>query len=488
MPIKENSHQKERFAKDFVLIALVNLFLALKGVILVPIITKILGTEDYGVYSQVFVTISLASPVLLLGLHATLVRFLSAEKDKELIKDGIYSVLSIVFTFSLLVGGFLFFYPTLLSDFFQTSPIIIKILAFVIVTEVLNQIFFAVFRAFGKMKVFSLFMGLQVGLEVILIIVSLKMGFGLQGVLWSLLLSRAFVLLIMFVKITRQVGFKKPEFIKIKPYFAYGLPILSSGFFYWVLQSSDRYLINYFRSISEVGIYAAAYNLGMALPAMLAAIFGLVLPPNLAKHFDEGDMDLVNDYIKYSLKYFLAFSIPVVFLFGILSEVLLRIFSSSEIASGGFLIVPLSALAMLFMGLTIILGQVLALKKKTFIIGSVWFVAALINIALNFFAIPRYSILGAGAVTVISFFIVMVLTAYYARRELKYEFDWMFVLKSIVASGLASYIVYQINPSRVLTVVISGLVFITIYLLILILLGGFEMKEFNLLKKFYKKI
>ncbi len=483
MPIKDNSQHKQKFAKDFLLIALVNLFLALKGVILVPIITKLLGTEDYGVYSQVFVTISLASPVLLLGLHTTLVRFLSAEKDKELIKDGIYSVLSIVFAFSLLVGGFLYFDPSLLSNFFQTSPIIIKTLSFVIITEVLNQVFFAIFRAFQRMKVFSLFMGLQVGLEVILIIVSLKMGFGLQGVLWSLLLSRAFVLLIMILKIAGQVGFKKPEFIKIKPYFAYGLPILSSNFFYWVLQSSDRYLINYFKSISEVGIYAAAYNLGMALPAMLSAIFGLVLPPNLAKHFDEGEMGLVDEYLKYSLKYFLAFSIPVIFLFGILSKTLLQIFSSSEIASGGFMIVPLSALAMLLMGLSIICGQILALKKKTFITGSVWFVAAIVNIALNLFAIPRFSILGAGVVTVISFFLVMILMAYYAKREIKYGFDWLFVFKSTLASGLAGFVAYKINPSGIWLVFVTGLVFAGIYLLTLIIFKSFEANEKKLLLK-----
>ncbi|MGB2632169.1 MAG: hypothetical protein WBC48_04625, partial [Minisyncoccales bacterium] len=57
-----------KFTKDMAIIALVQLFYALEGIIILPIITKLMGAENYGAWTQLQVTITLAIPLITLGL------------------------------------------------------------------------------------------------------------------------------------------------------------------------------------------------------------------------------------------------------------------------------------------------------------------------------------------------------------------------------------------------------------------------------------
>jgi O-antigen/teichoic acid export membrane protein len=56
------------FAQRVGLVGIANVIVSLRGVILLPILTKTLGTELYGVWAQILVTISLLMPFGLLGL------------------------------------------------------------------------------------------------------------------------------------------------------------------------------------------------------------------------------------------------------------------------------------------------------------------------------------------------------------------------------------------------------------------------------------
>ena len=49
--------------------------------LILPLITKTLGAYSYGVWSQITISITLLSSLSLLGLFATMIRFLAAEKD-----------------------------------------------------------------------------------------------------------------------------------------------------------------------------------------------------------------------------------------------------------------------------------------------------------------------------------------------------------------------------------------------------------------------
>jgi Polysaccharide biosynthesis protein. len=78
------------------LIGLANVLVNLSGIFLLPILTKSLPVEDYGIWAQVNVTISLASVVICLGLSASMVRFMAAASSREEIQECFYSILAVV--------------------------------------------------------------------------------------------------------------------------------------------------------------------------------------------------------------------------------------------------------------------------------------------------------------------------------------------------------------------------------------------------------
>ena len=59
------------FAQRIGLIGITNLLVNLSGVILLPILTKTLPIEEYGIWTQITVTIGLIPSIVMLGLPYT---------------------------------------------------------------------------------------------------------------------------------------------------------------------------------------------------------------------------------------------------------------------------------------------------------------------------------------------------------------------------------------------------------------------------------
>jgi hypothetical protein len=91
-----------KFARDVGFIGAVQVLTSLGNFFLLPIVTKSLGTHYYGLWAQIYITVSLISPLALMGLSMGLIRFLSSETKKEVIKEAVYSIL-----FFVTISGFL---------------------------------------------------------------------------------------------------------------------------------------------------------------------------------------------------------------------------------------------------------------------------------------------------------------------------------------------------------------------------------------------
>ena len=86
-----------RFIQRIGLVGITNILISLSSLIFIPIITKSFTTAEYGMWAQVNTTIALVPNIANLGLPYTMVRFLSAEKDKEKIRDSFYPMISLTF-------------------------------------------------------------------------------------------------------------------------------------------------------------------------------------------------------------------------------------------------------------------------------------------------------------------------------------------------------------------------------------------------------
>lgn len=476
----------QKFTKDIGIIGLTQLVITLKGLIILPIITKLLGAENYGIWAQLIVTLSLITPIATLGLPYTLVRFLAAEKDKKEIQDGIWSVLIIIFGVALIIGLILFLSSEPISNFFGGEKILVQILALAIIFECLNQAFFNIFRAFQQIKKYSCFMIFQTLGEVGLVTTTIFLGYGLFGAVLSLLIIRLIIFLIMGSYIIKKIGVAIPKFLRIKEYLHFGLPTIPGNISSWIVRSSDRYLIGFFIGTLFVGYYVPAYIVSSSINLFIAP-FVFVLPAILSKFFDENKIDEVKTYLKYSLKYFLIIGIPSVFGLSILSKQLLTIFSTPEIAQQSYYIVPFVALSILLFGIYAVVAQILFLKKKTKITGLILMGTAFLNFGLNFIFIPKFGILGAAITTLLAYSLSLVLTWHYSFKELQFEIDWKFIIKSIFASALMTSFILLFAPVGLLKTSIAIILGALLYGILIFLFKGFNIKEIAFFSKLFKK-
>ena len=111
-----------RFIQRIGLVGLTNILISLSSLIFIPIITKSFTTAEYGMWAQVNTTIALVPNIANLGLPYTMVRFLSAEKDKETIKDSFYPMISLTFISTLIICSlFLIFGNAIANALFNGS-------------------------------------------------------------------------------------------------------------------------------------------------------------------------------------------------------------------------------------------------------------------------------------------------------------------------------------------------------------------------------
>ena len=158
------------FVKRIGLLGITNLLVALNTILLIPILSKNFSASDYGIYVQVITTFFLITSVANLGLPYTMVRFLSAEKDKEKIKEGFYSMAALILIISFFVSIFIFIFSKVIAEsLFDGNIAIVKLISIIIFFGTLNSLLIDYFVAFGQMKRYSILLLFQTYFSLFLI-------------------------------------------------------------------------------------------------------------------------------------------------------------------------------------------------------------------------------------------------------------------------------------------------------------------------------
>jgi len=468
----------KKFTQDVGLIGITQLLLRLGGLILIPIMTKTLGAHQYGIWAQISVAISLLTPLVMLGLSTTIVRFLAGEKEKEKIRESFLSVVAVIIFTGSLLSVILFCSSDFLASIVFSdinASYFIKAASFLVLISALDEITLTYFRIFGQIKMYSTLTLLKSFGEICLISYLLLSGFGLLGVIIALLIVGGVIFAVAFSHIMLQIGFKLPKFSELKPYLRYGMPLTPNAMIMWIINSSDRYVIGYFMGASAVGIYSAAYSMGSLITFFLTPI-GFILFPTTSKLYEEKRIEEVRNYLKYSLKYFLIFAIPCAFGLSVLAMPLLHILTTSEFVSGS-IVVPFVAFGVITFGIFQICIYIIHLAKKTELNVILLGTSAISNIILNIILIPYIGILGAAVATLISYSVLAAFTVFVSFKYLKFDIDWSFIVKSTISSTIMVLLILKINPIDVSQVLYSICIGAVVYFVSIVLLGGVTKTE-----------
>ena len=413
-------------------------------------------------------------------------RFLAAATDKREIREDFFSMgLVILLTSSIVCALFLLFLPQIAASLFHNDTTIALLFILNLLIACLTLYVTEYFITFQQIKAYSFLTIFNAWLNTALIALFVLLGRGLGGAVVALLIQQLVVFALMLALILLQIGVAIPKFRHVRQYLAFGLPLMPSNLSGWIVNSSDRYLIALFLGAAAVGYYSPAYALGSTL-TMVAAPLSTLLPPVLSKHYDDDDIAEVRTILTYSLKYYLGIILPCVFAVSILSKPLLLLLTTQQIAANGYLVTPWVAAGTALLGADGVVGIVLALKKHTTVIGTIWILAAVLNFGLNLVLIPYLGLIGAAVTTFLAYLLSFVFLTYYSLRQFTFDVNVRFIIKSVCASSLMAIFLFLWNPYGILSLVISIALAAAIYLTLLLTLRGFTIREMKLIYRIYK--
>lgn len=394
----------ERVAKGSLIAYGTEVLLRLKGLVVLPVLTKTFGSVEYGVWAQVVVIVGLVSPVVTCGLDSAASRFLAGGRRED-VREGFYGGLGFVITAAAIAAVLIAVAAKPVAGAFfdgaGNATYVVLAAAFMFASVVRGYLQ-KYFRLVLDMKVYSaanVFAALSNACAVVAVAAA---GGGLMTLVIVTVVLEALLALALGAVVVSRLGVAMPRFIRLREMLSFGLPLVPAGWFIWVLNVSDRFFVSYHRGLAEVGVYAVAYNLGLMLMQVFFNPVWITFPPAAAELHNRGRSSELRDLTRYTLKYGLLVMVPATVAFSVLARPILTALSTAEFARGAYL-VPLVAGGYLLSMVGAFPMTGLELARKTKAIMAINLGAAGVNVGLNAALVPPLGMTGAAIATFVAF-------------------------------------------------------------------------------------
>ena len=414
--------------KDTVVYGAATLAERLASLLLLPLLTKTLPPELYGVWSQIVVSAGISVSILLLGLNTAAVHFLAGLEDSRGQRAVAHAMLALVLGNAAVVILLTLLLTDALSRLLFGDPVFARFVRLIGVfwaEEALFELLTAVVRARRKISRLSMYYVIKNALRLISLAVGLiVLRVSLVEAVWLMVLFQ-FVLIVGIYWI--EIGgpgrekrlWRAPRWREIM---VFALPLVPYNMLVWVNNFSDRYIVLHVLDLRRMSIYAVAYSLA-AIGGLVYSVLGFVLYPYLAERWNAGDRAGAAEMLRTTTHTYVALFVPFLTLL-----VMLRTPITQILATRDYLANPAVVLAL---GVGIGLFGLYQLNLYTTLLAgkmpanfAILTVATVVNLTLNLTLVSRLDIFGAALATVVSNATLAIPTVVVSRRALPYAFSW----------------------------------------------------------------
>lgn len=462
---------KSKIIKNTTLYTIGNVLPKAAGFILLPIYTRYLSPEEYGIVQSMQVLITILAIVFSLALERCITRlywdYKTEEEKKEFLGTITISLtliailmLSLTLTLKGLVGRIyssIDFYPFYLYAIFIT---------FVLVLSFVPRIYLMVTQQASKFITISIVQFVLTStLTLFFIIVK---GDGAIGMLKGRLISLILIVPI-YISISMGIINFRFNFRILKKCLSYSLPIMPTLMMAWILNLSDRIFIERYFTLSDVGIYSLGCKIaGLVLIIMLG--IEKAYSPVFYKLANSEDQEFARKKIgQYNNTIILVtlFSCFIITFFA--KEVIILIFPDKYIQA--YKVIPIISFGYFIIQLDGFAGSFIKQAKKTIVIMYIVIAGAALNILLNFLLVPTFGALGAAWATFVSFLFIFVIKYSFSKRYYFIPFNWKMInpiilLAVFLVIGFNFISAFNVTITLILkmfTVLIFGSIFIFKY-------------------------
>ncbi len=211
---------------------------------------------------------------------------------------------------------------------------------------------------------------------------------------------------------------------------------MPSGYSNILIIAGDRYVLQFLRTIYEVGLYSFACNIGnLVTLAIGTPVIGGVWPTIRRM---EASPDRQRAFVRQMTTFVCVASVAMAVFLSVFSVEAIRVlvWGKPEFAAAA-IVVPYLAFSQALQGLAAFTEAGISLGNRPAYISGIAIMCAAANIGLNFLLVPQYGLLGAGWATLTSFVLWNALQVYFSRRFYRLRFD----VRRLVHAGVAGALV-----------------------------------------------
>lgn len=426
--------QKRDLILNTIIYAIGNFGTKILSYIMVLVYSYFVRPDDLGYYDLVLTTIGMLEPIILFQINDGVFRYLvSKEEDNNLvISTSFYFVLT-----NTIVTSIIEIIVCSANNLRYIPWITIYLLSFT-----LFSYFQDVIRGLGKNKFYA-----KIGIinSIIMLLIEILglivFGLGVEALFISKALSHAICVVIMFIAIKELRHIKLPNFNKeiLRKLLRYSAPLVPNTICWWVINSSDRYIILYFLGTDYNGIYSFANKFPTVITTV-TSIFYLAWQENAIKSYKNSDRDdYFSDVFEKYYKLLFTLTLAAPFATKLIIQYLAQYDYKSAWEFTGALYI-----AAVFSALSSFLGLGYQISKETKRSLPSTFASALINIGVNVSLIKTISLHAASISTLVAYYFLFVIRIFHTRRYYKLRVNWFefySLLFSCIIAIFATFII-----------------------------------------------
>ena len=407
---------KPSIIKHFISIGTGTVINMLVGFLTTPILTRLVGTAEYGQYSIFTMYASIALMILCMGFDQALIRYFYRFDTADYQRTIVRECCVLPFVCTLLAGIVVNALSWLGLVPFEFEPGIMTMLTISVFFQVMNRIDLILLRVTYQTKLYSL---LQVMTKLLFAGIAIAGCFLFQTQRLFVLTAASAVSygVVTVVGIGSQKelwNFKKTRQrypIDRKELYRYAFPFIVSMGITTIFQAIDKMSLKRYCSYEEVGIYSSAVTL-VHVFAIVQTTFSAIWSPMVVEHYEKEPEDRTFYQKGFRTMSFVMFFIGVSLIFCKDLFVLLL----GEDYRGSAAMIPFLCLSpiMLTISDTTVIG--ITFSKKSYLQIIVSAVACATNIVGNTLLVPIMGGVGAAISTGLSYIVFFAVRTILSNR------------------------------------------------------------------------
>lgn len=389
--------------------------------LLLPILTRYLTPEDYGMIAtyntfvgvlSVFVGLSMSGAVGVSFFH------LKQEELKKYI-GNVFNILLITTSLVLLIV--MLFQPFLIEKL--KLPVVWLYIAICVAwMQMITAINLTLWRSQQKAKPFALYEMSQtlfnISLSLVLVV---ALHYGWEGrVTGTAMAAIIFGLLsILFIYKRGHLALNY-SVVYMKDALKFGIHLIPHQMALWMRTGVDILLITSIIGVSQTGLYTVGFQFGMVV-GIFAHAFNNAFSPYLYEKLQNSTPEIKKYLVKFTYIYFLGLIIFAMLLSTLFTWIIP--YFIGEKFQGASQYIYWISLAYAFQGMYHMVVNYIFYAKKNHLLSMVTISTSIFHVMLSYVLIQNYGAIGAAYASVVSFFLTFVLVWRISSRVV--EMPWI---------------------------------------------------------------